>query len=286
MTDIVVPQQVKVAAFAKRNTHEERIKQDEADLAALEAPKEAPAAVVDNDDGPEPTDAEERTFKKRYGDLRRHSQKKESEMQKQLDEMRQQLTQLTAKEIKLPKSEEELATWAAQYPDVAKIVESIAIKKAKEQSAGIEERLKKIDEMEQKTLRERAEGELMRLHPDFDTIKEDDKFHDWVEKQPKWVQNALYENDNDAISAARAIDLYKADMGIRAPKAKDSGREAAKEVNTRSGRSAPVGENTEGVFYESQVQKMSAEQYEAVEAEIADAMRKGKFVYDISGNAR
>jgi hypothetical protein len=286
MTDIVVPQQVKVAAFAKRNTHEERIKQDEADLAVLEAPKEAPAAVVDNDDGPEPTDAEERTFKKRYGDLRRHSQKKESEMQKQLDDMRQQLTQLTAKEIKLPKSEEELATWAAQYPDVAKIVESIAIKKAKEQSAGIEERLKKIDEMEQKTLRERAEGELMRLHPDFDTIKEDDKFHEWVEQQPKWVQNALYENDNDAISAARAIDLYKADMGIRAPKAKDSGREAAKEVNTRSGRSAPVGENTEGVFYESQVQKMSAEQYEAVEAEIADSMRKGKFVYDISGNAR
>ena len=286
MTDIVVPQQVKVAAFAKRNTHEERIKQDEADLAVLEAPKEAPAAAVDNDDGPEPTDAEERTFKKRYGDLRRHSQKKESEMQKQLDDMRQQLTQLTAKEIKLPKSEEELATWAAQYPDVAKIVESIAIKKAKEQSAGIEERLKKIDEMEQKTLRERAEGELMRLHPDFDTIKEDDKFHEWVEQQPKWVQNALYENDNDAISAARAIDLYKADMGIRTPKAKDSGREAAKEINTRSGRSAPVGENTEGVFYESQVQKMSAEQYEVVEAEIADSMRKGKFVYDISGNAR
>jgi hypothetical protein len=286
MTDIVVPQQVKVAAFAKRNTHEERIKQDEADLAVLEAPKETPAAVVDNDDGPEPTDAEERTFKKRYGDLRRHSQKKESEMQKQLDDMRQQLTQLTAKEIKLPKSEEELATWAAQYPDVAKIVESIAIKKAKEQSAGIEERLKKIDEMEQKTMRERAEAELMRLHPDFDTIKDDDKFHEWVEKQPKWVQNALYENDNDAISAARAIDLYKADMGIRTPKAKDNGREAAKEVNTRSGRSAPVGENTEGVFYESQVQKMSAEQYEAVEAEIADAMRKGKFVYDISGNAR
>jgi hypothetical protein len=207
-------------------------------------------------------------------------------MQKQLDDMRQQLTQLTAKEIKLPKSEEELASWAAQYPDVAKIVETIAIKKAKEQSAGIEERLKQLDDMEQKTLRERAEAELMRLHPDFDTIKEDDKFHEWVEKQPKWVQNALYENDNDAISAARAIDLYKADMGIRAPKAKDNGREAAKDINTRSGRSAPVGDNTEGVFYESQVQKMSAEQYEAVEAEIADAMRKGKFVYDISGNAR
>ena len=32
------------------------------------------------------------------------------------------------------------------------------------------------------------------------------------EQQGKWVQDALYENDTDARSASRAIDLYKADM--------------------------------------------------------------------------
>ena len=46
------------------------------------------------------------------------------------------------------------------------------------------------------------------------TIRDSDEFHEWAEEQPKWVQDALYENDNDARSAARAIDLYKADMGI------------------------------------------------------------------------
>ena len=285
MTDIVVPQQVKVAAFAKRNTHEERIKQDEADLAALEAPKEAPAAVVDNDDGPEPTDAEERTFKKRYGDLRRHSQKKESEMQKQLDEMRQQLTQLTAKEIKLPKSEEELATWAAQYPDVAKIVETIAIKKAKEQTKALDERFKQLDEREHQTSKDKAEAELMRLHPDFDAIRDDDEFHTWVDEQPKWVQDALYDNENDAKAAARAIDLYKADKGIKAKKpTADKG--AAESVNTRSSRSAPTGESTDGVFYESQVSKMSTFEYEKNQEAIAKALQSGKFVYDVSGSAR
>ena len=48
----------------------------------------------------------------------------------------------------------------------------------------------------------------MRLHPDFDDIRDSDEFHEWAESQPKWVQDALYENDNDARSAARAIDLY------------------------------------------------------------------------------
>ena len=78
--------------------------------------------------------AEERTFKKRYGDLRRHSQEKEKEYQKQLDDLKGQLEKATKKEMKLPKSEEDIEEWAKEYPDVAKIVETIAIKKAREQS--------------------------------------------------------------------------------------------------------------------------------------------------------
>ena len=77
----------------------------------------------------EPKNAEERTFKKRYGDLSRHSQEKEREFQKQLDELKGQLEKATKKEIKLPKSEEEIEEWAKEYPDVAAIVETIATKK-------------------------------------------------------------------------------------------------------------------------------------------------------------
>ena len=38
----------------------------------------------------------------------------------------------------MPKTEEEIETWAKEYPDVAGIVETIAIKKAKEQSDALE----------------------------------------------------------------------------------------------------------------------------------------------------
>ena len=88
------------------------------------------------------------------------------------------------------------------------------MKKAQEQSAALEERIKVIDEMQLSATKEKAEAELMQMHLDFDTIRDSDEFHEWAEDQPKWVQDALYENDNDARSAARAIDLYKADMGI------------------------------------------------------------------------
>ena len=287
MTDVVIPQQVKVAAFAKRNSNNERIEQAEEELRQLEADKTAPAAkVAEDDDGPEPTDAEERTFKKRYGDLRRHSQKMQHDLQTQLDSMKSQLEKTAAKEMKLPSSEEDLAQWVQAYPDVAKIVETIAMKKAKEQSQDIEQRLKRIDELEKEALAEKAEAELIRLHPDFAEIKQDDDFHDWVEQQPKWIRDSLYENDNDAVSAARAIDLYKADKGIKTRSKKDETKDAARSINTRSERSAPTGNNTEGVFSESQVDKMTIQQYEANEEAIAASMRNGTFIRDISGGAR
>ena len=289
MTEAVIATPVKVVPFSmRRNSNEDRIKQDEEELKELEKQFEAetekkPEAKQEDDE--EPTNAEEKTFKKRYGDLRRHTQKIETELKTQIDALKQQLDAATKKEIKLPKSESELNAWASQYPDVYKIVETIAIKKAKEQSASLEERMKKVDEMEQQAHRSKAEAELMTLHPDFDQIRDDDGFHDWVEQQPKWVQQALYENDNDARAAARAIDLYKADKGIAKAKKADP-KAAAMAVNTRQGRTTPTTEDTDGVFYESQINKMTDREFEAKMEDIEKARRAGKIVFDISGAAR
>ena len=49
--------------------------------------------------------------------------------------------------MKLPKSEEEIEEWTKEYPDVAGIVETIATKKAQEQSVALEARIKAIDEI-------------------------------------------------------------------------------------------------------------------------------------------
>jgi len=276
----------KIAAFANRKySNEERRKHEQDELDDLIAEQNGETKEAVQEDDQEPVSAEDKSFKKRYGDLRRHVQEKEKTWEDKLKQLEAQLDQATRKEISLPKSDEDIEAWATKYPDVAAIVETIAIKKAREQSQGLEERVKEIDEMKASAAREKAEVQLLQSHPDFGTIRDSDEFHEWVEEQPKWVQDALYENDSDARSASRAIDLYKADMGIKTKKT-TSNRDAARSVGNRSGRSAPSEDSTSGVFSESQVSKMSAQQYEAVSDEIMEAIRTGKFVYDMSGNAR
>ena len=231
---------------------------------------------------------EEKTFKKRYGDLRRHAQEKEKSYQDEIFKLKQQLTQTAAQEIKLPKSDEEINEWAKEYPDVAKIVESIATKKAKELDSTLEERMKLIAEREAQSSRAMAEAELMRLHPDFDVIRNDQEFHDWVEMQPRWVQQALYENETDSKSAARAIDLYKVDMGITStPKKKtDSSKDAAKAV-TRGSSNTPSATKSgqANQIKESDVAKMKPHEFEKNEEKIKEAIASGNFIYDMTRRA-
>lgn len=279
----------KKAMFVNRPySQEERIKKDEEELEQLL--KEQKDGVETNqektENEEEPTTPEEKTFKKRYGDLRRHTQEKEQQFQKQLDDLKEQLTKATKKEMKLPKSDEDIQAWAEQYPDVAAIVETIAIKKATEQSNDIKKRLKEIDELNASTIKEKAEVELMRIHPDFDTIRDSEDFHDWAEEQPKWVQDALYENDNDARSAARAIDLYKSDKGISKETKTKNDTSAARSVTSKGTRSTIDTKGSSNKILESSVQKMTAQQYEKNADTIMDAIRSGNFVYDVSGNAR
>ena len=288
MNDTIMAEEMqpekKVAFVNRPYSNEERIKKDEEELEQLlkeqRSEEEATEEVEE-----EPTSAEEKTFKKRYSDLRRHQQKQAEEFKQEIDALKQQLSAATKKEMKLPKSDEDLEDWAKDYPDVAAIVETIAMKKAQEQSAALEERIKVIDEMQLSATKEKAEAALMQMHPDFDTIRDSDEFHEWAEDQPKWVQDALYENDNDARSAARAIDLYKADMGIGKEKPK-SNDDAAKSVNTKNTRSKPQENEAATYLKESDVQRMSAQEYEKRSDEIMEAIRSGKFVYDVSGNAR
>jgi len=278
----------KVAFMSKPKNVEERIQKDEKELEKLleeqkEDAKEDTKAKTETDDTTEPDSAEERSFKKRYGDLRKHQQQQQKTFEDKITNLERQLGEATKKEIKLPKTEEELETWAKEYPDVAAIVESIAIKKAREQSKGIEDKIKKYEDLRVEASKEKAEAELLSIHPDFEQIRETDDFHEWAEKQPKWVQNALYENDNDAKSAARAIDLYKADKNITNQK---PSKDAAKAVNAKGQRSEPQSNDSKSYIKESDVQAMSAEEYEKKADAVMEAIRSGKFIYDLSGSAR
>ena len=277
------PQAENKVAFATRKySNDDKRKAEEEELEQLIAENKGEAV---EETEVEPAGAEEKTFKKRYGDLRKHSQETKQSLEKQVNDLRKQLDKSTKQEIKLPKSDDDIDAWAAQYPDVAAIVETIAIKKAREQSKDLEDRVKEIDAMRETATKEKAEVELLKIHPDFSEIRDSDDFHDWATEQPKWVQDALYENDDDARSAARAIDLYKIDNNISTKKSSNN-KDAARSVNNKQTRNAPETDKTGGSFKESQVAKMTPQEYERNADVIMEAIRSGRFVYDVSGNAR
>mgnify|MGYP003638036202 FL=1 len=285
-----VQEQNKKAFISRPNSNADKIEKEEKELEELikeqESGEDNSGHVIEDDNSP--ATPEEKTFKKRYGDLRRHSQKQQEDYENKVAALKTQLTAATNQQIKLPKSEDELTEWAEKYPDVAAIVETIALKKAKEQSQDLEDKVQKINDLQESANRDKAEAQLMQLHPDFEEIRGSNDFHEWAEEQPSWVQNSLYENDTDAYSAARAIDLYKADRNLTGKtKAKSTDNsEAAKSVNTRASRSKPQSENTAGMIKESDVDQMSSQEYEDNEKEIMESIRSGKFIYDVSGSAR
>ena len=74
-------------------------------------------------------------------------------------------------------------------------------------------------------------------------------------------------------------------MGITGKK-KTNNNDAAKSVNTRGARNTPQSDESKSFLRESQVNKMTEQQYEKEADNIMEAIRSGKFIYDISGNAR
>ena len=226
--------------------------------------------------------AEEKSFKKRYGDLRRHMQEKEKEWNERLEALEKRKA---TDAVIAPKSDEDIEAWAKQYPDVAGIVEKIASKKAKEMFSKAESRLKELDEAHNEALRMKAENGIRKSHDDFDELRQSDEFHDWAEAQPKWVKDALYENADDPASVIRVIDLYKVDNGMTNV-AKKNNRKAAASTVAKGTRTSIDAKGVSGQIKESDVAKMSSKEFEARQDEIQAAMASGKFVYDMSGAAR
>ena len=146
-------------------------------------------------------------------------------------------------------------------------------------------RIKEIDEERMELKRDSAENVIRKAHSDFDDLRAADEFHNWAEQQPKWVKDALYENSDDPDSVIRVIDLYKMDNGLTVSDKKKNTKNAAKTVARKSKTEVDLAD-ANNMIKESDVAKMSNEEFAEKSDEINAALRSGKFIYDISGSAR
>ena len=218
-----------------------------------------------------PVNAEEKVFKKRYDDLKRHYDSTVNKHKDSVSKLKKQLED-NADKIKLPKTKEELEAWRTKYPDVYDVIETIAYTKADEKAKKVESGLKELESQQAVVQRDKAEVELAKLHPDFNEIRADDKFHEWVKNQDSVIQGWLYDNTSNAKLAARAIDLYKVDTGYGKKKANKL--EASKSVTSTSKREVETGNKK--IWSLNEIAKMKPHEFAKNEKEIDLARAEGR----------
>ena len=269
-----------IEAFAKGEL--EKFHREKAETATVQKDTEASEEIASSDDKATPSterpeNAEERVFKKRYGDLKRHY---DSTLGKHKDEVRTLRTQLeqSSKQFVPPKSKDELETWRKEYPDVYDMVETIAMNKADSRAKEMESKYQNLQVQQEQINREKAEVELLKAHPDFQDIRSKDEFHEWAAKQDPVIQGWLYENTANASLAGRAIDLYKMDSGIsKLSKKQETAvkNEAAKAI-TKTAKATEVEMPKKKVWSNAEISKMNVREYAKYEEEIDKAVREGR----------
>ena len=267
-------------AFARGEL--EKYNREKAETATVQKDTEASEEIASSDGKATPSterpeNAEERVFKKRYDDLKRHY---DSTLGKHKDEVRTLRTQLeqSSKQFVPPKSKDELESWRKEYPDVYEMVETIAMNKADTRAKEMETKYQNLQVQQEQINREKAEVELLKEHPDYKDIRSKDEFHDWAAKQDPVIQGWLYENASNASLAGRAIDLYKMDKGVsKLSKKQETAvkKEAAKAI-TKTAKATESELPKKKVWSNAAIAKMTVNEYAKYEEEIDKAVREGR----------
>ena len=217
-------------------------------------------------------------YKKRYDDLKKHYDSKLNQFKSREQELIEEATK-NRPTYKAPKSPEDLEQFKNEYPDVYDVVETVAHMQSESKAKVLEERLSKLQERENQLVRQSAEQRLQERHPDFEDIRNSDDFHGWAKEQHSSIQAWVYDNNDDADLASRALDLFKKDFGIDLPKAKSNSRQtrqsAADMVSTKTTSVEP---NQQKVWSEREIAAMSVAEFDKFEKEISDAMQNGSIV--------
>ena len=228
-------------------------------------------AAPDEEDAPQ----QQANYKKRYDDLKKHYDAKLNEFRQR----EQELLAASQPEYQAPKSEEDLVQFREEYPDLYDTVETVAHMRAEEQMREMRQRFSAIEQREMEIARREAETALQERHPDFDEIRGDESFHDWAKEQPEQIQDWIYNNPDNVTLAVKALDLYKLETGKgrkgpgRPRKQEAPSGSAADMVSTKT---TAIDAKQPKIWTESEIAKMSLDQFDKHEEEIREAISEGR----------
>ncbi len=228
---------------------------------------------------PSSEDEPSTNYKKRYDDLKKHYDQKLSEFKRTEQELRDQAKEAEP-QYQAPKSQEDLDRFRTEYPDLYDTVETVAHMRSQQEVEALRSKLSVIEQREAEIAAREAESALQERHPDFDQIRGDDSFHEWAQEQPNQIQDWIYNNPNDVTLAVKALDLYKLETGKgqgsrkrRSGNRQPQGGSAADMVSTKT---TNVDAKEAKIWTESEIAKMSLDQFDRHEEEIKIAMEEGR----------
>jgi hypothetical protein len=224
--------------------------------------------------------AEEVTYKKRYGDLRKGSNAEKDKLLKQIADLEASME--ATPQWTPPKTDEELEAFKTEYPDTYDILTSVSHKGNAEVISKMEKLEKQLEDERAQHAEEVAMTVVTKSHPDWEEINDDEDFHVWVSTQSSRIQDGIYNNTNDGDFTSSILDLYKLHSGKDTGKANNTERKmSAKEAASKlvSGKKSSVDAvEDKPVFLESYIQHMAMDEYEAREAEFKLAADEGRIL--------
>jgi len=221
-------------------------------------------------------------YKKRYDDLKRHYDSKVNEFKQEIEDLKSAVNSKAVEMptgVRAPRTQEELDEFKERYPDVYEMVQSVSSVQTEAQVAQLREELGQIKEREKELEKQKAYEELLRLQPDFNELKADQKVLDWLEEQPASISDGIYKNSTDARWAARVVDLYKADTGSTKKKSKQPS--AADAITRNPARDVKLNA-TDGkrLWKASEIGKLKPWEFEKFESELDQARAEGRIDYN------
>ena len=247
---------------------EQEAKQDETDTSQEATPKGESFVETKEEDGT--------VYKKRYDDLKKHYDKKLEEWKREREGL-EAANKVSDTGVQVPTTPEEITEFKQKYPDVYKVVESVASMQAEQRAGDLRGEIDSLKKREEDLIVQSAYKELTTLHPDFQEIKTDEKFLQWLDEQPESISDGIYKNNKDARWASRVLDLYKADVGMKKEPRKTNTKSAAEVVKTTKVKEITTDANAnKKVWKGSDIARLKPWEFEKVEAEIDLARQEGR----------
>jgi chromosome segregation ATPase len=280
-----------------------RVEADEEELEKLELEyRKANGEQVEQNEQPvaiEEESEEEKTWKKRYSDLRSFSDRKVNEEKAEKEALKARLAQLETDLRTYKNPQEDISTveqareWAAKYPDLSKTLKTLWKEDFQIMKEEFGANITNLQEANQQLARERAFNQVVRAHPDFEELVANPEFQEWVDRQPvekgvigKTIYDALRVNETDADAAIKAVNIFKQEQQITRTPKKNPARESAETVTRTRNTVAPSENGGRKIFKESEIEAMDRWAFDKYEDDIEVARREGRIEYDVSGAAR